>query len=191
MFGSLAFGGPVVQIMYERGAFGAAATTMTTQALMWYSLRICFAAVSGIIVYVFYTLHDTKTPVYCSCASVAVNVVLNLILVRVMAHSGLALATSVAAVVNAVLLWIAFRRKHSDIQLMESVSKLVKIVAFSAVSVAAAYGLWLLVRGVLPALIALVLAILAAVGVYLIVLKLAGFEEIALIKQLIRPSASE
>ncbi len=191
MFGSLAFGGPVVQIMYERGAFGAAATTMTTQAFMWYSLRICFAAVSGIIVYVFYTLHDTKTPVYCSCASVAVNVVLNLILVRVMAHSGLALATSVAAVVNAVLLWIAFRRKHGDIQLLESVSKLVKIVAFSAVSVAAAYGLWLLVRGVLPALIALVLAILAAVGVYLIVLKLAGFEEIALIKQLIRPSASE
>ena len=183
-FGSLAFGAPVVQLMYERGAFGAAATAMTTQAFMWYSLRIAFAAVSGVIIYVFYTLHDTKTPVYCSCASVAVNVVLNFILVRVMAHSGLALATSIAAVVNAVLLWIAFSRKHSDIKLLESSSKLVKILVFSALSVAAAYGLWLLAAPALPALIALVLAILAAVGVYLIVLKLAGFEELGLIRQL-------
>jgi len=191
MFGSLAFGSPVVQLMYERGAFGTAATTMTTQAFMWYSLRIVFAAVSGIIVYVFYTLHDTKTPVYCSCASVAVNVALNLLLVRVMAHSGLALATSVAAFVNAALLWAAFKKKYSEIKLLESRGKLVKIVLFSAAAVAAAYALWLLVKGILPLIVSLVLAILAAVGVYLIVLKLAGFEELELIRQLFRPSASE
>ena len=190
-FGSIAFGAPVVQLLYARGAFGTAATAMTTSAFQWYALRICFAAVSGVIVYVFYTLHDTKTPVFCSCASVAVNVILNLLLVRVMAHAGLALATSIAAVVNAVLLWIAFRRKHGDIRLLESGRKLGLIVLFSGISVAVSYGLWLLLRGSMPALLSLGLAILAAAGVYLIVLKLAGFPELALLRQLFRPSASE
>ena len=190
-FGALAFGAPLVQIMYERGAFGSAATAMTASAFMWYSLRIAFAAVSGIIVYVFYTLHDTKTPVYCSCASVAVNVVFNLILVRFMAHSGLALATSIAAVVNAVLLWIAFKRKHPEISLLGSSAKLIKIIIFAALSVAVAYILWSAVSAALPGIVSLGLAILAAVGVYLIVLKLSGFEELELLKQLFKHSSAE
>lgn len=190
-FGSLVFGSTLVQIMYERGAFGAAATAMTASAFMWYSLRIAFAAVSGIIVYVFYTLHDMKPPVLCSCASVAVNVVLNLILVRVMAHSGLALATSIAAAVNALLLLRVFRRRNPDIRLMSSGAKLLKIIIFSLVSVGAAYGLWLLVRASLPGTVSLGLAITAAAGVYLIALRLAGFGELELLKQLFRRPSYE
>jgi len=55
----------------------------------------------------FYSLRDSRTPVLVSAATVLLNVVLNLTLVRVMGFTGLALGTAVSAIFNAtVLLWL-------------------------------------------------------------------------------------
>jgi putative peptidoglycan lipid II flippase len=59
----------------------------------------------------FYSLRDSRTPVIVSALSVAVNLSLNLALIRVLGYSGLALGTALAAIFNAgVLLWLLHRR---------------------------------------------------------------------------------
>ena len=137
--GAMLYAQPVIRIVYEHGAFTAEDTRRTAAAFFCYAIGLTFLAVNQLITKVFYSLHDTKTAVYCSVASVVCNIVLNLILVRSMAHAGLALATSIAQTINALLLYYTFKRKYPDIKLLSSKRKLVRIVFFSAVSVAISY----------------------------------------------------
>jgi hypothetical protein len=62
----------------------------------------------------FYGMQDTKTPRLGAVIAVASNIVLNLILVRYMRASGLALATSIAFMLNYIILLIFFRRKCGE-----------------------------------------------------------------------------
>ncbi|MEI6157980.1 MAG: lipid II flippase MurJ, partial [Atribacterota bacterium] len=69
-----------------------------------------------IITKAFYSLKDTVTPVRVSVIMVGINVVLDLLLVRYMSFGGLALATSIVAVLNFVFLYLFFKKKHSILE---------------------------------------------------------------------------
>ena len=60
----------------------------------------------------FYSLRDSRTPVMVSVASVALNLVLNIVLFRVMGFRGLALGTAIAAGFNALTLLVLLQRRH-------------------------------------------------------------------------------
>lgn len=60
---------------------------------------------------VYYSLHNTKTLMINGAISVIFNVVLNQILVKLMAHSGLALATSIATTIVTLLLLYGLKKK--------------------------------------------------------------------------------
>lgn len=59
----------------------------------------------------FYARHDTKTPVRIGLQAMAVNMLLNLLLVYPLAHVGLALATSLSAFFNAFMLYWMLRKQ--------------------------------------------------------------------------------
>ena len=107
---------PIVRLLFERGAFDARATQMTAVALLYYSLGIFAHAACVMLVRVYFAMQDTATPVKLGFCAVGLNIVLNLILVRSMAHGGLALATSIAALANCLLLAYCLRRRlgHLD-----------------------------------------------------------------------------
>jgi len=176
-FGCMVFSKPAIQVIYERGAFGAASTNLTSSAFFYYAIGITFIAVAQIITKIFYSMHDTKTAVFCSAGSVLVNIVLNLILVKTMKHAGLALATSIAQAVNVVLLYIVFRRKYPEIKLLKSLKKIILIVLFSLISVGAAGIAYRLLADVLSVLPRLVVSGGLAVGLYLLAIYLARFDE--------------
>lgn len=102
---------PIVEIAFQRGAFDAAATAMTSQALMFYSIGLVAMALNQLISSVYYSLQDTKTPMINSGISLAMNVVLNLIFIRFLAHAGLALATSIATTITAFFLLYQLKKK--------------------------------------------------------------------------------
>ena len=78
-------------------------------------------------------------PVAASAASVGVNIVLNLALIRVIGHAGLALGTAMAALFNAaILLWL-LRIRLSGIDGGRLLTALSKITIASVVMAAAAY----------------------------------------------------
>ncbi|MBQ2084381.1 MAG: polysaccharide biosynthesis C-terminal domain-containing protein, partial [Firmicutes bacterium] len=186
--GAMVYAQPVIQIVYQRGAFTAEDTAVTASAFFCYAIGLTFLAVNQLITKVFYSLHDTKTAVYCSVAAVVCNIVLNLILVRPMAHAGLALATSIAQAINALLLYYTFKKKYPDIKLLSSKRKLVRIAVFSAVSVGISYLCFRLLSDKInsPQLVSLAGAVASAGIAYLILLKAAKFEELNILKDLVK-----
>jgi len=126
MVGLIVLRQPIVALLFERGAFGREATLLTATAVLYYSIGLW--AVSGvrIIVFTFYALKDTKTPVYTAVISIIANILLGVILMGPMGHAGLALALSLASMLNFGLLIRALNAKLGPLKLSgiaESVCK--------------------------------------------------------------------
>jgi putative peptidoglycan lipid II flippase len=95
---------PILATLFERGAFGAEATAATAAALAAYAAGLPAFVLVKVLAPAFFARHDTATPVKIAVAAVAVNLALTLVLMRILAHVGIALATSAAGWVNALLL---------------------------------------------------------------------------------------
>jgi putative peptidoglycan lipid II flippase len=110
---------PLVQLVFQRGAFTARSTEMVTWALAFFALGLPAHSAVEITVRAFYALHDTRTPVAVGIAAMALNVGLSLILIQTfqvlgwLPVGGLALSNSLATTAEmAVLLWIVRGRLH-------------------------------------------------------------------------------
>ncbi len=90
----------LVSAVFQRGAFDANSTVMTANIFALYCLGLFFIACNTIISNIFYGHGDTKTAMHISIMHLGINVVLNLILIRPLGVNGLALATSVSAIVT-------------------------------------------------------------------------------------------
>jgi len=100
----MGLGKDIVQIIFQRGAFDAKATLWTTQALICYSFGLIFFSFNQTLTPLFYAHKDTRTPVRIAIGMVSLNIVLNFILMQFLQHRGLALATSITAMVNFIIL---------------------------------------------------------------------------------------
>lgn len=106
---------PIVQLLFERGAFDEQATQMTAAALLFYAIGIIFYGYRDILNRAFYAFQDTRTPMINSTITVVLNIILNIILVRFLQHGGLALATSISAAVTTVLLIYSLKKRQGHI----------------------------------------------------------------------------
>ena len=112
---------PLVATLFERGAFEASSTNAVAGAVALYALGLVGHSGLEIIARAFYALHDTFTPVWVGAIAVALNVVLSIALPGVFkqagwpAHNGLALANSIATLVEMSLLMLLIRRKMGGI----------------------------------------------------------------------------
>ena len=102
---------PIIHILFERGAFLVEDTLYTAQVLSIFSLGLPAYIFIKVLVTCFFAREDTKTPLYVSIISVAINVVLSLLLISTMREMGIALATTVSAWINTLLLFFILRFK--------------------------------------------------------------------------------
>jgi putative peptidoglycan lipid II flippase len=100
---------PIVDLLFQRGAFDALSTLQTAGAVLYYSLGMWPIGASRIVVSAFHSVQDTRTPVKLSFVAFGANVILSLLLMGPMRHCGLALANSLSALLNAVMLFYCFR----------------------------------------------------------------------------------
>jgi len=110
--GLIGLSGPVISLLFERGAFTAEAVVATSKALVAYSIGLPFIALSRPLVAGFYALEDTKTPVKIAVICLIANIGLGVWLMQFMAHVGLALAVSLASLINFVALHVLLARKR-------------------------------------------------------------------------------
>jgi putative peptidoglycan lipid II flippase len=174
---------PIVSLLYERNRFGPGDTLATATALMFYAPGLLGYAAVKIASPTFYALRDSRTPVVVSMASVAVNLGLNLWLVRVMGYAGLALGTALAAIFNAgVLLWL-LRRRLGGLDGRPVAFAAVKIGVASILMAAVARVMWEWLMAVLPGggellrIVRVFLSIGAGLVVLALVAKLLHVEE--------------
>lgn len=102
---------PIIAVLYQHGRFTYVDTLFTSQALLFYALGLFAYASVRVIAPVFYSLGDTKTPVMVSVLAVIVNIALNLAFMRPLGFKGLALATSLSAMVNMFTLLVLLTRR--------------------------------------------------------------------------------
>jgi len=110
-FALAAVPGILVSGLFERASFLASDSMATASALRAYALGLPAFILVKVITPGFLARRDTKTPLRAAMVALAVNLALNLALIGPCAHTGLALATSIAAWVNVIILWVILHRR--------------------------------------------------------------------------------
>ncbi|MDD4224067.1 MAG: murein biosynthesis integral membrane protein MurJ [Candidatus Cloacimonetes bacterium] len=132
----IALGGDLVRIVFQRGAFDAKATLWTEQALVLYGIGLIFFSFNQTLTPLFYANKDTRTPVRIAAGMVGLNIVLNLILMQFLQHRGLALGTSLTAMVNFSLQFRLIRKKLPQISFAGILPNILKTLGICAVMLA-------------------------------------------------------
>ncbi len=109
---------PILITLFQHGAFTPEDVHMSSLSLIAYAVGLpAFIAVK-VLAPGYYARQDTKTPVKIAIAAMLTNMLLNLLFVGLMLHNhyegphaGLALASSVAAYLNAILLYQGLRKR--------------------------------------------------------------------------------
>ncbi|MCB0209694.1 MAG: murein biosynthesis integral membrane protein MurJ [Anaerolineae bacterium] len=124
---------PLIRLLLERGEFNAESTALTAWALSFFALGLIGHAVVEIAVRAFYALKNTKTPVGIGVLAMAINIALSILLMRLFvvwglpAHSGLALANSIAVTLEMIVLMVLLRTEMgglSETSLWPSLGKM-------------------------------------------------------------------
>lgn len=186
--GAMLYSNYIVALVYQRGAFDSASTALTAGAFFYYSIGLAFASAGSLLVKAYYALEDMRTPVICGAISAVANIVLNLLLIGPMEHRGLALATSIASVLNAGMLYFIMRKKYPKIKLATGKIKMVKIIFATLISVGGSKIFFkLLYYGLHLPVIFSMLGTVALAGLgYLLFLWIFKVEELSMLKDLIR-----
>ncbi len=101
---------PLMLSLFQHGSFNTADAYKGSLSLIAYSLGLTFFMLIKILATGYYSRQDMKTPVRIGIISMVTNIVLNIALYKPLGHVGLALATSIAAAVNAILLYRGLRK---------------------------------------------------------------------------------
>jgi len=107
----LAIPGPIIQVLFERGAFNEQSRLMVTTALVFLVPSIFFYVARDIVTRVFQAYHDTRTPCIVAALALGVKYVLDWWLVGLMGIAGLSLATTLITIFNLFMLTFFMRRK--------------------------------------------------------------------------------
>ena len=141
---------------------------MTGNALFYYSIGMVAVGLRDILSRAFYALQDTKTPMINATIAVVINIILNIILSRYLGIGGLALATSISAIVSTLLMFITLRRKIGAFGLKELITSFVKINIASVLMGLVAYASFRFLGRLVSQNLALILAIGVGALVYAI-----------------------
>jgi putative peptidoglycan lipid II flippase len=95
---------PIVHLLFQYGEFGDQMRELTALAFLFYALGLVGHALVQILARAYYATKDAKTPLVLTVVSVVVNIALSILLAPSLGINGLALANSIATLVEATLL---------------------------------------------------------------------------------------
>ncbi|MFO7741476.1 MAG: murein biosynthesis integral membrane protein MurJ [Anaerolineae bacterium] len=182
--GLVALANPLVSLLFERGEFEVSSTRAVAWALTFFALGLVGHAGLEIVARAFYALHDTFTPVWVGGLAVGLNVALSLTLPGVFASAGLqpfgglALANSIATLLEFGLLLILVRRAMNGIQGRRMVTAITKS-GLAALGMGVALAGW---QAALPSTGSLLRGgggVVFGLAVYLLVALLLGSDELS------------
>jgi putative peptidoglycan lipid II flippase len=131
--GFMIFAVPIVSLLFGRGAFDNQAIQMTSYALFFYAIGMVGIGLRDILSRAFYSMQDTKTPMINAAIGMVLNIILNIILSRYLGIGGLALATSIAAIFTASLMFISLHKRIGPFGMKQISISFVKILFASAI----------------------------------------------------------
>jgi putative peptidoglycan lipid II flippase len=170
MMGLIVLRIPIITVLFQRGEFSPQATLLTAQALLYYAIGLWAFSAVRIVAATFFALKDTRTPMVMATVAILTNIGLGIVLMKPLAHAGLALATSLASILNLALLVLALRKKLGSLGWRGIAQSALKTLGSSAVMGAA---VWVAVKVFIPtqgaSFIALAAGVMACVTVGLVI----------------------
>jgi putative peptidoglycan lipid II flippase len=138
----------IVRLVFGTGSFSWDNTYWTTKALLFFAIGLIAQGLIPLLLRTFYSIQDTRTPLYIALVVMVVNAVLSVTLPFIPALelgvSGVALAFSIAGIVNAVLMFMVLHERigalDPDHKIFESTARL--IAASLAMGLVAHYSLY-------------------------------------------------
>lgn len=121
----------IITFLFKRGIFDLNSVKLTSFPLLFYSLGIVFYGGISVITRAYYSFNDTKTPVKIGIYSIGTNFILDILLMKFLAHGGIALSTSLVGLINFLLLLYFFNKKHLKIQFLYLLNMFLKIFIFA------------------------------------------------------------
>ncbi len=174
MVGLIALKTPIINLLFQRGAFDYTATEMTAKALLCYSVGLWAIAGARTVAPAFYSLQDTRTPLKIAVVCLVANVALIAIFIffTQLKHAGLALATSLSSILNLVLLFRKLGPKVGEMNIRKDIRGLFRILLCSLPMGLVGYlicslGDWSVTGNVGVKVLLLGSGIAAGLGVYL------------------------
>ena len=173
---------PIVRLLYERGEFGAAETTVVAGALAAFSLGLTFNGMMLMLNRGFFGLQSPWTPTAVSLGNVVLNTLLYAVFYRVGVW-GIPLAVSLANIAGAGALLLLLRMRVGRMELRETARATGKITLAAAALAAVAYGVWYVLDEALGRsfggqVASVGTALLAGAGAYVVCCRLLGVREL-------------
>lgn len=181
MIGSMVFAVPIVSFLFGRGAFDTKAILMTSSALFFYSTGMIGFGLREVLSRVFYSLQDTKTPMINASIGMVLNIILNIILSKYMGIGGLALATSISAILTTGLLIRSLHKKIGPFGMKQISISFLKILITSLIMGAIAKAFHEYLKTALSQNLSLILAIVIGVVLYAVIIYFMKIEEVNVI----------
>jgi len=124
----------IIRVVLGAGFFDWEATRLTAQTLGYFALSLTSQGLIPLLARSFYALEDTKTPVVIGIFSMIINIILSFILVKPFGVIGLALAFSLASIINMIILFLYLHKRFGDLNdksLIRSISRILSISILS------------------------------------------------------------
>lgn len=169
MVGIMILSEPFVRLLFQRGNFDAKSTMLTAETLVFYMPTIVGQSISFLFKKAFYARSNTKTPIIVTIVEVVTNVSLNFALHKLMGLLGLALATSISAMLGGVLSVILYKREYKTIHIKVLVVNFMKILFASLIMGFVTYNTYKALVGI-HYLLALAGSVLASIVIYLVII---------------------
>lgn len=103
--------GPMLSTLFQYDRFDGHSVLMARKSLSAFAIGIAPFMLVKVLAAGFYAKQDMRTPVRIAVLAMITNIVLNILLIWPLAHAGIALATSLAAVVNTGFLYYFLRMR--------------------------------------------------------------------------------
>lgn len=179
---------PILALLFERGAFGAADTSRVAGVVVLYAAGLWCYCANQIQVRAFYAKKETRTPARVSAAMVLLNLALTLALVGPLRERGIAIANSVTGFTSFLVLNRLLRRRFPEVDLKPLRGTLLKSLLAGAVMALAAWGAWRLTTSlegatIGPKLVRALVPVAVGMAVYLAAARLFRMDEARLLRR--------
>ena len=164
--GLIVLGDAIVGALFEGGAFTSYDTHQTASALAFFALGLAGYSALKILVPAFYALKDSRTPMYISIASIAINyaVVTAMTGAAGFGHTGLAMSTATVAVFGGVAQFLILRSRIGGIYGRALSASVMKVLFASALMSVVVFGIvWGVTQAIAPGRLRYVLTLLVAI----------------------------
>lgn len=166
VIGFMVFAEPIVALLFGRGAFTAEDVVLVGGALFMYAPSLIGLAYREVLARMFYSLHDTRTPTINAVVTVILNVIFSITLSRFIGLNGLALGTSLAGIIGAVIMFAMLRVQMNGLKLTRILPNSTKILFSSIVMGVVSYVTFLIAGNYVGSTLQLLVAILVAMLTY-------------------------